>query len=244
MEVTYDSRDGIALITINRPQRRNAMNPAVVKGLMQAWERFDAEDDLVAVLTGAGNEAFCAGADLKELPGEVWRALPNFAVQTDKPIIAALSGYAVGAGCTLSLYSDMIVASESTQFIYPEAKVGMFQGIMGGFPKKLPYAVGLEWIMTGDPMSAQRAYELGFVNRVCEVGQQVDVALQLARKIASGAPLVVRAMKHLALKTLPASPMDDFYPQKRMLDAIAKSQDAEEGVRAFNEKRKANFTGS
>ncbi len=244
MEVTYDSRDGIALITINRPQRRNAMNPAVVKGLTQAWQRFDAEDDRVAVLTGAGNEAFCAGADLKELPGEVWRALPNFAVQTDKPIIAALSGYAVGVGCTLSLYSDMIVASESTQFIYPEAKVGMFQGIMGGFPKKLPYAVGLEWIMTGDPMSAQRAYELGFVNRVCEVGQQVDVALQLARKIASGAPLVVRAMKHLALKTLPASPMDDFYPQKRMLDAIAKSQDAEEGVRAFNEKRKANFMGS
>lgn len=243
MEVTYDSCDGIALITINRPERRNAMNPAVVRGLTQAWERFDAGDDLVAVLTGAGNDAFCTGADLKELPGEVWRALPNLAVPTDKPIIAALSGYAIGGGCTLSLYADMIVASESTQLIYPEAKVGMFQGIMGGFPKKLPYSVGLEWIMTGDPMSAQRAYELGFVNRLCKVGEQVDVALELARKIAANAPLVVRAMKHLALKTLPVSPMDEFYPQKRILDAIAKSQDAEEGVRAFNEKRIPKFTG-
>ncbi len=243
MEVTYDSQDGIALITINRPERRNAINPAVVQELSQAWERFDAEDDLVAVLTGAGNDAFCAGADLKELPGEVWRALPNFAVPTDKPIIAALSGYAIGGGCTLAFYADMLVASESTQFIYPEAKIGMFQGIMGGFPKKLPYAIGLEWIMTGDPMSAQRAYELGFVNKVCKVGDQVDVALEMARKIAASAPLVVRTMKHLALKTLPTSPMDEFYPQKRMLEAIAKSQDAEEGVRAAREKRPPKFSG-
>ncbi|MFA5488242.1 MAG: enoyl-CoA hydratase-related protein [Candidimonas sp.] len=243
MEVTYESQDGIALITINRPQKRNAINPAVVQELSQAWERFDAEDDLVAVLTGAGNDAFCAGADLKELPGEVWRALPNFAVPTDKPIIAALSGYAIGGGCTLAFYADMLVASESTQFIYPEAKIGMFQGIMGGFPKKLPYAIGLEWIMTGEPMSARRAYELGFVNKVCKVGEQVDAALVMARKIATSAPLVVRTMKHLALKTLPTSPMDEFYPQKRMLEAIAKSQDAEEGVRAVKEKRTPKFTG-
>ncbi|KCV64523.1 enoyl-CoA hydratase/isomerase family protein [Bordetella bronchiseptica 99-R-0433] len=243
MEVTYQSLDGIALITIDRPQRGNSMNPAVVRELARAWDRFSDGDELVAVITGAGDDAFCTGADLKELPGEVWRALPNFAVPTDKPIIAAVSGHAVGGGCTLALYVDMIVASESAKFVYPEAKLGIFQGIMGGFPRKLPYAAGLEWITTGDPMSAQRAYELGFVNKVCKVGEQVEVALEMARKIAGSAPLVVQAMKHLALKTLPANPMETFYPQKGMLEAIARSQDAEEGLQALRDKRDPVFKG-
>lgn len=243
MAVTYESNDGIAIITINRPEKRNAMNPAVCNGLIEAWQRFADEDDTVAVLTGAGNDAFCVGADLKDLPGEVWRALPNFAVPCDKPIIAAVSGYVIGAGASMVLYSDMVVASESTSFIYPEAKVGMFQGIMGGFPKKMPYPIGLEWTLTGNPMTAQRAYEIGFVNHVCPVGEQLEVALTLARQIAANAPLVVKTMKHLALETLPRSPMDDFYPKKHMLDSIANSGDAQEGVKAFGEKRKPVFKG-
>lgn len=244
MDVTYHSCDRVALITIDRPDRGNSINPSVVLELEQAWKRFAMEDDLVAVLTGAGNEAFCTGADLKDLPGDVWRALPNFAVPTDKPIIVAASGYAIGGGCTLALYSDIIVASESAQFIFPEAKIGIFQGIMGGFPRKMPYSAGLEWITTGDPMSAQRAYELSFVNKLCKVGEQVDVAMAMARKIAANAPLVVQSMKHLALKTLPANPMEHFYAHKGMLEAIAKSHDAEEGLRAIQEKRKPLFTGN
>lgn len=243
MSVLYESVDNIALITINRPEKRNAMNAAVVTGLIEAWARFEQSDEQVAVLTGAGDQAFCVGADLSDMPGEVWRALPNFSVPCDKPIIAATTGYVIGVGSSLTLYSDMIVASETTQFIYPEAKVGVFQGIMGGFPKKMPYAVGLEWTTTGEPMSAERAHQIGFVNEVCPAGKQVEHAMALARKIANNAPLVVRTMKHLALQTLPVSPMDTYYPHKRRLDQIAQSLDASEGVRAFSEKRKPRFQG-
>ncbi len=243
MSVLYESNEGIALITIDRADKRNAINPAVAQGLTDAWVRFAESDDLVAILTGAGNDAFCVGADLKDLPGEVWQALPNFAVPCDKPIIAAVSGYVIGAGASMALYSDIVIASESASFIYPEAKVGMFQGIMGGFPKKMPFGVGLEWTTTGEPMSAQRAYEIGFVNKLTPVGEQVNEAMALARKIAVNAPLVVRTMKRLALETLPRSPMDEFYPQKRRLEAIAQSQDAQEGVNAFKEKRPPRFQG-
>ncbi|WP_108485498.1 enoyl-CoA hydratase/isomerase family protein [Oceaniglobus ichthyenteri] len=243
MAVTYESRDGIAIITIDRAEKHNAINRAVCQGLLDAWERFARDDDKVAVLTGAGDQAFCVGADLKDFPGEIWQALPNLAVPCDKPIIAAISGYAVGAGCSLALYSDMIVASDTASFIYPEGKVGIFQGIMGGFPKKMPYNVGLEWALTGDPMSAQRAYDIGFVNKVCTPGTQRDVALELAGKIATKAPLVVQGLKNVALQTLPRSPMDDFYPQKRRLDTIANSEDAKEGVSAFAQKRRPDFQG-
>lgn len=243
MSVLYESRDGISIITINRAEKRNSMNPAVVQGLTDAWVRFAESDDGVAILTSAGNDAFCVGADLKDLPGEVWRALPNFSVSCDKPIIAAVSGHVIGVGSSLALYSDIVIASESTSFMYPEAKVGIFQGIMGGFPKKMPYGIGLEWATTGDPMSAQRAYEIGFVNKICPVGEQLTVAIEVAKKIAHNAPLVVRTMKHLALQTLPRSPMDDFYPQKARLQSIVDSQDAREGVLAFKEKRPPKFRG-
>jgi enoyl-CoA hydratase len=243
MAVTYEALDGIAIITIDRADKHNAINQEVCQSLLEAWQRFARGDDGVAIITGAGDQAFCVGADLKDIPDEIWQALPNLAVPCDKPIIAAISGYAVGAGCSLALYSDLIVASETARFIYPEGKIGIFQGIMGGFPKKMPYNVGLEWALTGDPMSAQRAYEIGFVNKICASGEQVEVALALARKVGTKAPLVVQAMKNMALQTLPRSPMDDFYPLKRRLGDIATSADAKEGVKAFAEKRSPKFQG-
>ncbi|MAM40784.1 MAG: crotonase [Erythrobacter sp.] len=244
MAVTYESSDGVAIITIDRADKRNAINRQVCQGLSGAWQRFARDDDKVAILAAAGDQAFCAGADLKDFPGEIWQAVPNLGVPCDKPIIAAIGGYAVGAGCSLALYSDMVIASETATFIYSEGSIGVFQGLMGGFPRKMPYGVGLEWTLTGEPMTARRAYEIGFVNKVCTPGQQLDVALDLARTIASKAPLVVQELKSMALKTLPASPMDVFYPQKHRLDTIANSDDAEEGRSAFAEKRPPNFKGA
>lgn len=241
--VSYESKDNIALITIHRAEKHNALSQGVVDGLAKAWVRFADSDDRVAVLTGEGDKAFCVGADLDDFPDDVGSCMPNLAVPCDKPIIAAVSGHVIGAGASIAMYSDLIVASESARFVYPEAKIGVFQGVMGGFPKKMPYHVGLEWAITGDPMTAQRAYEIGFVNKVCAVGEQVSVAMELAQKIAGNAPMVVQSLKSLALKTLPRSPVDDYYPHKRQLEAIAKSQDNREGMTAFRERRAPKFTG-
>lgn len=138
MEIQCESSGGVLLITINRPDKKNALNRAVVEGMAQAWRDFARSDDRVAVLTAAGDEAFSVGSDVHDMPGDIWTAVPNLSVPCNKPIIAAVSGLVVGAGATIALYSDIVIASESTRFIYPEAKVGLFQGVMGGFPKKNP----------------------------------------------------------------------------------------------------------
>ncbi len=242
-EITYESADGIARITINRPEARNSINNAVVQGLHQAWVRFAEGDDRVAVVGAAGEQAFSAGADLKDLPRDVWTAMPNLSVPCDKPIICAVNGFAVGAGSTMVMLADMAVAEEQAQFIYPEAKIGAFAGIMAGFPPRMQYKAALEWLMTGDPMTAQRAYEIGLVNRVVPKGQAMTVAMEIATKIANNAPLVVQAMKSIALGTLPVSPSAQHYPQRAMLDRIAASEDIKEGVASFKEKRPPKFTG-
>ena len=234
--VLYESKDGIARITINRPEARNAINNEVVQGLQQAWLRFARDDnDRVAVVHGAGDQAFTSGADLKDLPRDVWLAMPNLSVPCDKPIIALFR--------SLVMLADMAVAEDDAKFIYPEAKIGAFAGIMAGFPPRLQYKAGLEWLMTGDPMSAQRAYEVGLVNRVVPNGQALTVAMELATKIAGNAPLVVQAMKSIARGTLPPSPTALYYPQRRMLDGIANSEDIKEGVASFKEKRPPRFAG-
>ena len=242
-DITYESRDGIAIITINRAEARNAINNAVVNGLQAAWRRFAQEDDRVAVLTAAGEHAFSAGADLKDLPKDVWLAMPNLSVPCDKPVICAVNGFAVGAGATIVMLADMAVAEEQAQFIYPEAKLGAFAGVMAGFPPRMQYKAALEWLMTGDPMTAQRAYEIGLVNRLAPKGQGLKVALEVAAKIAGNAPLVVQAMKSIARSTLPRSSTELYYPQREMLEGIARSADLQEGVASFKEKRQARFTG-
>lgn len=241
--ISYTSQDGVARIVIERADARNAINNDVVQGLHQAWRRFAEGDDRVAVLGAAGEQAFSAGADLKDMPRDVWLSMPNLSVPCDKPIICAVNGFAVGAGATMVMLADMAVAEEQAQFIYPEAKIGAFAGVMAGFPPRMQYKAGLEWLMTGDPMTAQRAYEIGLVNRVVPKGQAMAVALEIAAKIAGNAPLVVQAMKSIARSTLPKSSTELYYPQRVMLDGIANSADIKEGVASFREKRPPRFTG-
>lgn len=241
--VDYTSHDAIACITLTRAAMRNAINNDVVQGLHEAWRRFAHSDDRVAVLTAQGDQAFSSGADLKDLPRDVWLAMPNLSVPCDKPIIAAVNGYAVGAGATAVMLADMAVAEEQATFIYPEAKIGAFAGIMGGFAPRMQYKAGLEWLMTGDPMTAQRAYEIGLVNRLAPQGQGKAVAMELATKIARNAPLVVQAMKSISRSVLPKSSTEQYYPQRVMLDRIAQSEDLQEGVASFRDKRPPRFTG-
>lgn len=242
-DISYESRDQVAIITINRADARNAINNGVVQGLHAAWRRFAQEDDRVAVLCAAGEQAFSAGADLKDLPKDVWLAMPNLSVPCDKPILCAVNGFAVGAGATMVMLADMAVAEEQAQFIYPEAKIGAFAGVMAGFPPRMQYKAGLEWLMTGDPMTAQRAYEIGLVNRLVPKGQSLQVALQVAAKIAANAPLVIQAMKSIARSTLVPSATERYYPQRELLEGIARSADLQEGVASFKEKRPPRFTG-
>jgi enoyl-CoA hydratase len=241
-DITYEVHGRVAVITLCRPESRNALRQQTVDQLHAAWMRFAAGDEFVAVMCAQGAH-FCAGADLKDMPADVLMGMPNLSVPCDKPVILAVSGYVIGAGASMVLMSDMTVAASDTQFIYPEAKVGAFQGLMGGFPARMPAKVGMQWTMTGAPMSAQRAYEIGFVNEVCEPGKQLEQALALARAIAANAPLVVRALKVLARQTMPKGPVEQNYDNKVMLDGIFESADRREGIAAFGEKRAARFTG-
>jgi enoyl-CoA hydratase len=138
---------------------------------------------------------------------------------------------------------DMIVAASDSKFVYPEAKVGAFVGLMGGFPARMPVKVGMQWTMTGEPMTAQRAYEIGFVNEVCEPGEQLERALKIAHSIAANAPLIVQALKALARETLPQGPVEKAYAHSTMIQKIRKSEDWIEGLAAMREKRKPVFKG-
>lgn len=240
--VTYETRGHVALITLRRSERRNALNTEMSALLHQYWERFARSEERVAVLAADG-EHFCAGVDVTDASKVAWKGVPNVGVKIDKPLITAVSGWAVGAGFTLTMMSDMCVADETTQFLFPEAKLGLFGGITASLVSRIPHKIAVEFLMMGDPLPAQRAYDVGLVNRVTPKGQQLDVALEMAERLAGYSPLVLETIKRATLETLPKSPAELAYPQMGKLTGLAESEDYQEGVRAFKEKRKPVFTG-
>lgn len=240
--VTYEVDNRIARITLRRPERRNALNAEMSAALHQAWSRFSASDERVAFLSAEG-EHFCGGVDLADPSKEAWKGVPNVGVTLDKPLVCAAQGWAVGAGFTLTMMSDLCVVDDTTRFLFPEARVGIFGGITAGLVSRVPYKVAMEFLMLGQPLSAQRAYEVGMVNQVVPTGQQAQVGLELARQLADLAPLVLQTIKRAALQTLPRSPAESAYPEMGRLRALVDSEDAREGGRAFAEKRPPQFTG-
>lgn len=240
--ITYESRDRIAHITLRRPERRNALNAEMSALLHGYWQRFAAGDDRVALLSAEGDH-FCAGVDVTDPSKEAWKGVPNVGVQIDKPLISAVQGWAVGAGFTLTMMSDLCVVDETAQFMFPEAKLGLFGGITAGLVARIPHKVAVEFLMLGEPLPAQRAYEVGLVNRVVPKGGAHAGALEMAQRLADAAPLVLQTIKRATLETLPKSPAEIAYPQMGYLTEIATSEDYKEGVAAFMEKRKAQFRG-
>ena len=241
--VLYESKNQVATITINRPDRRNAISEEVCTSLRDAWTRFASSDDRVAILAGAGDVAFSSGADLFEPPKAFWQCVPNIGVELEKPVIAALSGWCAGGAVVLAMMADMAVATESVKFLYPEAKVGIFGGVMAGLVSRMPHKIAMEFVLVGEEMSARRAYEVGFVNRIVPVGEHLRTAQDYARKIAANAPLVVQTLKRFAMATLARGPAEHFYPDVGRLGAIMASEDGKEGTAAFREKRTPRFTG-
>jgi enoyl-CoA hydratase len=250
-EILYENREQVAVITINRPEARNAINTGVREGLVAAWARFERDRDArVAVLTGAGDQAFCAGADLKEMAQRKLGSLPrnflptlNVNTQVTKPVIAAVNGVAYAGGWALVQMCDVVVASEAARFAITEAKVG--RGMPWAVPltHMIPQKVLLEILLTGNPITAQRAYEIGFVNHVVPATQVMAKALELADSIAQNAPLTVAAATEMVYLTTDMGRLAGLEAARPLFDHVYRSEDAQEGPRAFAEKRKPHWQG-
>ena len=249
-EVQTREEDGVLIVTINRPEAKNAMNKAAAEGIAAAMDRLDAEDTLrVGILTGAGG-TFCSGMDLKgflrgESPSIEGRGFGGIVQKPPvKPLIAAVEGYALAGGLELMIACDLVVANAGAQFGIPETKRGLVAAAGGVMmlPDQIPERIAMELALTGDFISAQRAYELGLINRVVD-GPALDGALELARRIADNGPLAVRISKQI-MKESRGWPMAERYDrQTQLILPVFASADAREGAAAFAEKRKPNWTG-
>lgn len=242
--VTYESEDRIATITINRADKMNALSSGVVIQMRDAMIRLQQSDDMCAVITAAGDRAFSVGADLRDPPRDpaLWECMPGVGVDVDKPLVAAVSGYCVGGAFCLVQFCDFAVVSESADFFYPEAQIGFCGGLIAGLAARLPHKIAMEFMLTGKHFSAQRAYEVGMVNKVVPVGQQVQAAMEYAEVMRDSSPMVVRTIKRFVRDTVvQRGPSELSALAQRELLSVSRGEDQQEGGRAFKEKRKPFF---
>jgi enoyl-CoA hydratase len=245
-------RDGAVLvITLNRPQVRNAVNGALARSVAAALDELDGDPSLsVGVLTGAG-ATFCSGMDLKafltgDIPEVPGRGLAGITTTPpDKPVIAAVEGYALAGGCEIALACDMIVASRDATFGLPETKRALVAGAGGLFrlPQRIPRAIAMEYALTGEHFSATDAHAWGLVNRVTDPGEALAGALELARKITANGPLAVRVTKQIVANGGDWPAEERWTRQSELLKPVMTSSDAREGATAFAEKRPPVWTG-
>jgi enoyl-CoA hydratase len=249
--VLTEADGGVLLITLNRPDARNAINAALAAGVAAAIDRLDGDDDLkVAILTGAGR-GFCAGMDLKafvagESPSVEGRGLAGIAERPPrKPIIAAIERFAVAGGLEVALACDLIVASRGAKLGIPEAKRSLVAagGALLRLPRRLPYHLAMEMALTGDPISAERGYEVGLVNRLADEGETVAVARELAAAIAANGPLSLEASKRILVEAPGWSEDELWQRQGEIAGSVFTSEDAREGATAFAEKRDPVWKG-
>lgn len=240
----------VLLLTLNRPAQRNALNFELRSSLRAAFDAFDEDDDLrCAVLTGEGT-AFCAGGDLKEMAGTAvqdppleWSLLLGSRGQVRKPVIAAVNGFALAGGFRLVQGCDLVIASEQATFGISEVKRGRGAPWAAPLISMLPQRIMMELLLTGDPLTAQRAYEIGFVNRVVPATQLVETALTMAHSIAGNAPLSVQAGKELVGLATEMGRTQALMAAELLYQQVYRSDDALEGPRAFAERREPHWTG-
>lgn len=249
--LVQDRADGVLVITLNRPRAKNAMTQAMAVRIAAALDRLDEDPALsTAVLTGAGG-SFCAGMDLKgflrgERPSVPGRGFGGVTVRPPrKPLVAAVEGWALAGGFELVLACDLVVAARGARFGIPEVKRGLVAAAGGlhRLPDRLPEVVAMELALTGDPVDAERLYTLGLVGTLTEDGQALDRAVQLAARIAANGPLAVAASKQILVQSRGWPREERFGRQQPLVDAVFDSADAQEGARAFAEKRPPVWTG-
>ncbi|WP_159913541.1 enoyl-CoA hydratase/isomerase family protein [Pantoea sp. 18069] len=242
-QITIEHHGKVTLFTINRPGRKNAICKDTALELQAGFAEFDASEQRVAVITGAGDDAFSSGADVSNLP-ELWRCIPGSGFTTDKPIIAATAGWVVGGAMVLTMMCDLLVAAENTRFSYPEAKLGFTGGMIAGLAARIPHKVAMDLMLLGRPVGAQRAYDVGLASEIAPVGKQVEVAMQQAQTLAQSAPLVLTTIKRFVNQhVLPKSPSEAMAETMRQLNVVRESSDTREGMAAFREKRTPAYTG-
>ncbi|MGU3497793.1 enoyl-CoA hydratase/isomerase family protein [Mycobacterium sp. C31M] len=252
MTVSYEVHNGIAWLTIDRPEARNSLNKAVRDGLFAGVRRFNGDDAAkVLVLTGAGDKAFCAGGDLKEMSANQLTVppvdfVPQFGrnITVDKPTIAAVNGVAFAGGFLLAQTCDLCIAATTAQFGITEVKVGRGSPWAAPLPLMIPRRVAMELTLTGAPLSAQRAYEIGFVNRLAEPAELRAVTQAFAEQIAANAPLSVAAGKKTVALTAEHPLSEAFDRAETLWEPVYLSADAQEGMAAFRDKRKPLWQGA
>ena len=257
MSVDFELDGGVATITINRPERLNAMDADHYAALSEAWQRVRDDHDIrCAIITGAGDRSFTTGADIKSFItappelAEMWLSqkdqLLNRGLEVWKPIISAVNGYCLGGGMTLLMATDVRLASPNATFSLAEVKRGVVAG-NGGTQRilsQLPYAIGMEMVLTGDPMDAETAARWGLINRVVPAEDLMAEARKVADKIAGNAPLAMQAAKELAIRAK-EMPLNTGLRFEQMVNRLLMtSEDAKEGPAAFKEKRKPDFKGA
>lgn len=250
--VLFDVRDdGIAVITLNRPEARNALGKDIRTGLFAAWDRFERDPALrVAILTGSGEKAFCAGGDLKEMtelrltvPPRDMFPVPGDNIELTKPTIAAVNGVAFAGGWMIAQACDLCVASTRAQFAITEVKVGRSSPWAAPLIHMIPQRVMMEIVLTGKPINAQRAYEIGLVNRLVEPEGLMAAALALAADILDGAPLSVRAAREMVMLSTEMGRSAALRAARHASEYAYRSEDAQEGPKAFAEKRRPQWKG-
>ena len=250
--VLFEARDdGIAVITLNRPDARNALGRDIREGLFAAWERFERDTALrIAILTGAGEKAFCAGGDLKEMtelhltvPPRDMFPVPGDNIELSKPTIAAVNGVAFAGGWMIAQACDLCVASTRAQFAVTEVRVGRSSPWAAPLIHMIPQRIMMEILLTGKPISAQRAYEIGLVNRLAEPEGLMAAAFGLAAEILAGAPLSVRAARQTVMLATEMGRSAALQAARHASEYAYRSEDSQEGPLAFAEKRQPRWTG-
>jgi enoyl-CoA hydratase/carnithine racemase len=250
-----EKRGHVGILTLNRPEVRNAVNAELTEANIAILDDFEADDDVwVIVITGAGDKSFCAGQDLKAVANRTgpprndrqrggWAGI--VARRFAKPVIAAVNGFALGGGTEICLSCDLIVADEHAQFGLPEVKRGIAAAAGGleRLPRRIAPSIAMELILTGRAISAQRALELGLINRVVPSGTCVDVAVELAEEICQAAPLSVRYSKRVARATFTLGEEEAVALAAAERQAMVESEDSREGPLAFTEKRAPRWKG-